>query len=150
MALQASSIALAFGSEEERAQSPEIFWTSACSSLHPSRFISELCLGKTLPFAPVVTVHVCRNLVALVLGQKLAVLAAQGAELDQRSGVSFNACNFPEQITTLCWLAYATPDAGMCTLQDSHVCVLSLPDCAGVQYTFDATVSITHTHTRCS
>ena len=48
-----------------------------------------------------------RNLVALALGQKLAILAAEDVELEQHSTVSIDACSFPEQITTLCWLAYA-------------------------------------------
>lgn len=54
-----------------------------------------------------------RNLVALALGQKLAILAAEDDELGERhSTVSIDACSFPEQITTLCWLAYAKFNEG--------------------------------------
>ena len=53
-----------------------------------------------------------RNLVALALGQKLAILAAEDDELERHSTVSIDACSFPEQITTLCWLAYAKFDEG--------------------------------------
>ena len=139
MALQGSSVALAFGSEEERAQSPETFWTLASSSLHPSRFVSEPCLGKTRPFVAVVTARFCRNLVALALGHRLAILAAQGSELDQRSEVSITACTFPEQITTLCWLAYASPQPGVITQLGAHILLLSLTAGAGPQYTFGVT-----------
>lgn len=53
-----------------------------------------------------------RNLVALALGQKLAILAAEDDELERHSTVSTDACSFPEQITTLCWLAYAKFNEG--------------------------------------
>ena len=40
MALRASSLALAFGSADDRAQSAESFWAAASCSLHPSRSLS--------------------------------------------------------------------------------------------------------------
>jgi hypothetical protein len=46
MALQASSLALAFGSADDRAQSAESFWAAASCSLHPSRSLSVLCTLK--------------------------------------------------------------------------------------------------------
>lgn len=58
-----------------------------------------------------VTDVIHRNLVALALGQKLAILAAED-ELERHSTVSIDACSFPEQITTLCWLAYAKFNEG--------------------------------------
>ncbi|KAL3159591.1 hypothetical protein ABBQ38_010003 [Trebouxia sp. C0009 RCD-2024] len=63
------------------------------------------------PLFTVVTDVIHRNLVALALGQKLAILAAQDVEVDQHSTVSISACSIPEQITTLCWLAYASYNA---------------------------------------
>ena len=50
MALQASSLALAFGSADDRAQSSESFWAAAASSLHPLRSVlvlSELTDAST-------------------------------------------------------------------------------------------------------
>ncbi len=57
MALRASSLALAFGSADDRAQSAESFWAAASCSLHPSRWLSILCTLKfcTSKFYPVPT-----------------------------------------------------------------------------------------------
>jgi hypothetical protein len=46
MALRASSLALAFGSADDRAQSAESFWAAASCSLHPSRWLSVICTLK--------------------------------------------------------------------------------------------------------
>ena len=56
-----------------------------------------------------------RNLVAVALGQKLAILAADDAELERHSTVSIDACSLPEQITTLYWIAYAKFNEGTAT-----------------------------------
>ena len=71
----------------------------------------------------------CRDLVAIALGQKLAVLAAKDAELSQHSAVSITACSFSEQITTLCWLAYADPNAGAAEATRLHVRCRPLQGC---------------------
>lgn len=52
---------------------------------------------------------------AVALGQKLAILAADDAELERHSTVSVDACSLPEQITTLCWIAYANFNEGTAT-----------------------------------
>jgi hypothetical protein len=51
----------------------------------------------------------CRNVVALALSQRLAILPTESSELDFQSALPLDACTFPEQVTTLCWAGYAGP-----------------------------------------
>lgn len=57
-------------------------------------------------YLPVLT---CRNVVALALSQRLAILPTESTELDVQSALPLDACTFPEQVTTLCWAGYAGP-----------------------------------------
>lgn len=67
---------------------------------------------------------------AIALGQKLAILAADDAELERHSTVSIDACSLPEQITTLCWIAYANFNEGTTPTVFFGACLVAV--CASV------------------
>lgn len=88
-----------------------------CSSELPAPFkVSYSFIDVVVvSIVPALTGVIHRNLVAVALGQKLAILAADDAELERHSTVSIDACSLPEQITTLCWIAYANLNEGTTT-----------------------------------
>ena len=69
-------------------------------------------LGQLLRAACPDSDLVVRNLVALALSQRLAILPLGAPESSDVNSIPQDACAFPEQITSLYWVGYAgTPVA---------------------------------------